>query len=124
MHYVLYFSHIPLNLNIMKIRIKGNSVRYFLTKFDLANLLQYGLLSEETEFVGTKLIYSIQLSSDERITTEYKENVITLQLPTSKAVSLSTSEEAGFSDQCGPVHVMVVNDFAAEDSVKEISGTT
>jgi hypothetical protein len=119
----LYFSQIRLNLTIMKIRIKGNSIRYRLTKFDLANLLQYGLLSEETEFLGTKLIYSIQLTNDDRITTEFREHVITLQLPTSKAVRLSTCDETGFSDQSGPVHIMVINDFCEEDTVEEIADT-
>jgi hypothetical protein len=65
----------------MKIRIKGNTVRYRLTKSDIAILVETGKLEDQTEFIGNSLVYAIQTSSYESLSADFRDNTITLYLP-------------------------------------------
>jgi hypothetical protein len=65
----------------MKIRIKGNTVRYRLTKSDIAILVETGKLEDKTEFTGSSLVYAIQTSSYDALSADFRDNTITLYLP-------------------------------------------
>jgi hypothetical protein len=65
----------------MKIRIKGNTVRYRLTKSDIAILVETGKLEDKTEFIGNSLVYAIQTSSYDALSADFRDNTITLYLP-------------------------------------------
>lgn len=65
----------------MKIRIKGNTVRFRLTKSDISTLTETGELADQTEFIGNTLIYKIASSANEALSADMIENVITLYVP-------------------------------------------
>lgn len=65
----------------MKIRIKGNTVRYRLTKSDIATLVDTGNLEDKTEFIGSTLVYSIKTDVDESLSADFLNNTITLKVP-------------------------------------------
>ena len=65
----------------MKIRIKGNTVRFRLTKSDISTLTETGELSDQTEFIGNTLIYKISSSVNEALSADMIQNVITLYVP-------------------------------------------
>jgi hypothetical protein len=65
----------------MKIRIKGNTVRFRLTKSDISTLMRTGELSDQTEFIGSTLIYKIASSANEAMSADMIGNVITLSVP-------------------------------------------
>ena len=65
----------------MKIRIKGNTVRYRLTKSDIATLVDTGNLEDKTEFIGSTLVYSIKTAVDESLSADFLNNTITLNVP-------------------------------------------
>jgi hypothetical protein len=65
----------------MKIRIKGNTVRFRLTKSDISTLIKTGELSDQTEFIGSTLIYKIASTANEAMSADMIGNVITLSVP-------------------------------------------
>jgi hypothetical protein len=62
----------------MKIRIKGNTLRYRLTKRDVSKIVDAGYLEEVTEFAQDKLVYALQVTDDNSLTAIYTNNKICL----------------------------------------------
>jgi hypothetical protein len=65
----------------MKIRIKGNSLRYRLTKSEVSTLAEQGIIQEKTEFPGNTLTYAIEASTWDEVTADFKQSTITLYVP-------------------------------------------
>ncbi|MNV73382.1 hypothetical protein D3C71_1665280 [compost metagenome] len=103
----------------MKIRIKGNSLRYRLTKSDVATLGMTGFLSERSEFVGKTFEYAIIATSDVKLTADFIDNRIVLNIPGKMVEELVNTEKVGFSDLTGPVSLLIEKDFACLDKVEE-----
>lgn len=103
----------------MKIRIKGNSLRYRLTKSDLANLIKNKELAEESHFLSDKLTYRIVMADSDTITADFINGAITTNLPVNMALSLWQTEQVGFADKSGPVHLLIEKDFTCLDEVEE-----
>jgi hypothetical protein len=62
----------------MKIRIKGNSVRYRLSKTDIDILTATGYHEEQTSFGATVLKYALQKKEDaSELSAGYADNMIT-----------------------------------------------
>jgi hypothetical protein len=66
----------------MKIRIKGNSLRYRLTKSDVEHFSRYGYLEETINFSGQCFTYALKSSSQTQLTSDFENNKITLFMPT------------------------------------------
>ena len=64
----------------MKIRIKGNSLRYRLTKSDMYRLSQEGYLEDRTNFGNRELVYVIQKTKNKELSAFFDDNVICLQI--------------------------------------------
>ena len=77
----------------MKIRIKGNTVRFRLTKSDISMLTETGELSDQTEFIGNTLIYKIASSANESLSADMIENVITLYVPENALSSWASTNQ-------------------------------
>ena len=77
----------------MKIRIKGNTVRFRLTKSDISTLTETGELSDQTEFIGNTLIYKIASSANEALSADMIENVITLYVPENALSSWASTNQ-------------------------------
>jgi len=103
----------------MKIRIKGNSLRYRLTKSDMYRLSQEGYLEDKTNFGKRELIYVIQKNNTPELSAFFDDNVICLQIPEKMIEELNTTDRVGFEGTEGNLHLLVEKDFTCLDNVNE-----
>ncbi|AYL94891.1 DUF7009 family protein [Mucilaginibacter celer] len=103
----------------MKIRIKGNSLRYRLTRSDTATLNSKGYLEDRSDFGLKTLVYAIAVTDDDRLSADYTGDTILLNMPKSMVVELMETEKVGFEDQNGPVSLLVEKDFTCLDNTGE-----
>jgi len=103
----------------MKIRIKGNSVRYRLTRSEVAKLEDAGYLAEHTAFDGKTFTYAIETTSGDRLTAEFIGNKIVLNMPKTLVDALYNTDKVGFEDKSGTVSLLVEKDFACIDNTEE-----
>jgi hypothetical protein len=86
----------------MKLRIKGNSIRFRLLRSEVKRLEAAGTISEETRF-GTRtdqtLKYSIAVSDGvDELSTEFSDNQILVLLPETEALKWCRSDEVGIEN--------------------------
>ena len=94
----------------MKIRIKGNSVRFRLTKTEVAQLGAEGFVEETTGFPGGSTFrYAVLSSSEGNKGASFEEGSIIISVPKEWARAWVSNEEVGTS--------FVVNTTANELSV-------
>jgi len=103
----------------MKIRIKGNSLRYRLTRSDISALAIDGSLNEQTDFIGKSLIYALTTTQKDVMTAEFIDNTITLYLPKIMLDKLVNTETVGFNNNTGKLILLVEKDFTCLDNVAE-----
>ena len=104
----------------MKIRIKGNSIRYRLTQTDVNYFEKAGMLTDHIDFGNAQLIYAIERSeaeADLRVTFEH--NIITLYVPLKMAQEWFSTNRTGFSVQQDNLHLLLEKDFQCLDNVEE-----
>ena len=82
----------------MKIRIKGNSIRYRLTKTEIDDFGKSGLLEEKTEFLnGISFYYRLEKKKTiENIEASFSGNRISIFVPENMAAKWTTTEFVGF----------------------------
>ncbi len=103
----------------MKLRIRGNSVRFRLLRSEVAALGAEGRIAETTIFGSTEkdvLTYSIQISDDaERVSAGFCENDICVVLPREAADEWINSEqveiEAAIEENGQTIEILVEKDF-------------
>jgi hypothetical protein len=103
----------------MKIRIKGNSLRYRLTKSNVAAILKDGRLEDRTEFGDHALVYALQTTTDYDLSATFHENKITLFVPHTMIDQLANTDEVGFENGQGKLFLLVEKDFTCLDEVAE-----
>ena len=103
----------------MKIRIKGNSLRYRLTKTDVDCLGKVGYLEEQISFVNNNLIYAIELYNGEALIADFANNKITLYMPQALAKKWAETEVVGFENKSSDVYLLIEKDFKCLDNVAE-----
>ncbi|MGF7042621.1 DUF7009 family protein [Mucilaginibacter lappiensis] len=103
----------------MKIRIKGNSLRYRLTRTDVDRLDKESYLEEQTNFSGNRLVYAIQLTKSEVLISTFIDYKITLSMPHSMLEELIHTDKVGFSNRDGDIQILVEKDFTCLDNVAE-----
>ncbi|PPK99962.1 DUF7009 family protein [Parapedobacter indicus] len=103
----------------MKIRIKGNSLRYRLTRSEVAGLKAAGRLEEHTAFDGKTFTYAIETGNSDRLTADFIENKIVLNMPRTMIDELYNTDKVGFEDTSGTVSLLVEKDFACIDNTEE-----
>ena len=69
----------------MKLRIKGNSIRYRLTKSDIDAFGKAGYIEERTHVGMSTFIYSLQKSDESMLTAELDNNRLILWMPNAMA---------------------------------------
>ncbi len=79
----------------MKIRIKGNTVRYRLSKPEVTELGNSGRLEEQTDFLTNTLVYAIQQSKKEELSADFSQNTITLYIPQTALQQWVNTEQVG-----------------------------
>lgn len=103
----------------MKIRIKGNSLRYRLTKSDIAGLAETGYLQEQTNFPGRSFVYLIKATDGDALAAEFVDNAITLFIPKPMVAELIHTDKVGFDNKSSPLYLLVEKDFTCLDNVEE-----
>ena len=86
----------------MKLRIQGNSLRFRLTRPEVASLDKDGLIAETTYFgIGHSLTYRIRKETDGAdVRTELADGVITVSAPAGEVHKWATSDEVGSPRWC------------------------
>jgi len=79
----------------MKIRIKSNTVRYRLSKTEVAALAEKGMLEERTEFISGTLVYAIRQAKAETLSADLNQNSITLHVPEKALQQWANSGQVG-----------------------------
>lgn len=103
----------------MKLRINNNSLRYRLTRSDVNKLAKEGYLEEQANFAGNPLIYSLQLTEGQEITASYIDNKITMSLSHKMVNELMDTDQVGFENTDGGLHLLIEKDFVCLDEVAE-----
>jgi predicted nucleotidyltransferase len=103
----------------MKIRIRGNALRYRLTKSDISALAGNGYLQEQTDFAGQSLIYALKTTDDDKLSAEFFNNTITFFIPKQMVTELIHTEKVGFEDKSSPLQLLIEKDFTCLDNVDE-----
>lgn len=103
----------------MKIRIKGNSVRFRLLKPEVEKLHSDGYLEERTGFSGKEFVYAIEVKICDKMSIDFSGSIILLTMPQRLIEDLYGSDKVGFEDESGPVKVILEKDFTCIDRVEE-----
>jgi len=103
----------------MKIRIKGDSIRFRLTRSEVERFDIDGRIKEETNFGNKVLTYVLQRCDGEVITAEYLNDTITIYMPEKMADEWTTTEKVGFENEDGLLSLYIEKDFQCLDNVAE-----
>ena len=117
----------------MKLRINGNSLRFRVSRSDLARLLETGVLEETLYFgreEGAELTYVLARDSSRRaIDVESSPKRVAVILPGEAVRAWSATEQVGISAEVdlgvrGSLSVLVEKDFACLDGSAEPNADT
>lgn len=103
----------------MKIRIKGNSLRYRLTKSDVEQFTKNGYIEEAIDFGNHALIYALQQSRLNELSATFDSNKITLLMPAKLVKEWGQTDRVGFENQYNELFLLVEKDFKCLDNVAE-----
>ncbi|MCK0157188.1 hypothetical protein MWU65_08375 [Cellulophaga sp. F20128] len=104
----------------MKIRIKGNTIRYRLTRSEVTALCSKGSVIETTNFNTSTFTYLIKKSELSRITAHFVENTITVQVPEAMLANWDTNTVIGLEntlilDDKTTLAILIEKDFTCLD---------
>lgn len=109
----------------MKIRILGNSVRYWLTRTEVNTLCTKGYIKNQTTFKTNVFTYAVRMVTDsEKLNAQFRDNTITLNLPQALGVNWHKTDQVGFSETIdltnnGNLSLLLEKDFACLDVREE-----
>jgi hypothetical protein len=103
----------------MKIRIKGNSLRYRLTKTDITKLAADGFLEERTEFAGKTFFYCLSSADNNELEANYIDDKIVVKMPRIMMDTFTKTEIVGIENPNGPVSILIEKDFVCIDNTNE-----
>ncbi len=103
----------------MKIRIKGNSLRYRLTKTDIDRFSKENYLEEVTDFGNQTLVYALQRSLIDEMRADFVNNKIILHVPYAIVQEWTTTDRVGFENKSSTLYLLIEKDFKCLDNVEE-----
>jgi len=103
----------------MKLRIKGNSLRYRLTRSEVERFCSSGYFEESIYFGSTSLTYALEQNSAEKLSASFDNNKITLFMPAVMANEWANTARVGFENNEGEIYLLVEKDFVCLDTVNE-----
>jgi hypothetical protein len=103
----------------MKIRIKGNSLRYRLTKTEVEKLWSLGILEERTQFAGKTLVYAIETAKADKLSANFIGDKIVLYMSKKMIDELHNTDKVGFDDRSESVSLLIEKDFVCIDNTNE-----
>jgi hypothetical protein len=109
----------------MKVRIKGNSLRYRLTRPEVEGFSQTGLVEERVNFGAAALIYALCMTDARELSAAFADNRIVLYLPGEFIDEWLHTDKVGF-DHRMPIagsdehlYLLVEKDYTCLDKVDE-----
>lgn len=106
----------------MKIRLNGNSIRYRLSKTDIANFGKHGLIEEKTEFPNSPPFYYCLQKKEgiKNIEASFSGNRICIFVPENMATEWTTTDVVGFDSKMSlgeekDLLLLIEKDFACID---------
>jgi hypothetical protein len=109
----------------MKIRIKGNSVRYRLDKLEVAKFAETGEIVETTQLLGGQFKYVLKRSNEvNTLTAQWKNGAIEFLMPESIAKEWVETDEVGFQHKLllengESLFLLIEKDFVCIDNTFE-----
>lgn len=106
----------------MKIRIKGNSIRFRLTKTEVAQLTKTGAIEENTIIGNTTFKYAVIMdmnASHSNLHAHFFNQKITLYLPKDLGTDWFESDRVGFEDYQKDLHLLLEKDFTCLENREE-----
>ncbi|MBE7175839.1 MAG: hypothetical protein INR69_05510 [Mucilaginibacter polytrichastri] len=104
----------------MKVRIKGNSLRYRLTKSEVSLFEKAGMLTEHIDFGDEVLIYAVEKAVNlQEMKATFSHNTITLYVPANLTADWLRSDKVGFEQVSGRLQLLLEKDFQCLDNVAE-----
>lgn len=109
----------------MKIRIKGNSIRYRLTKTEVKTLGDTGYVEEKTNFGNRVFHYGLKASDTvKELKASFEGDTITLYVPLDDARNWANNDKVGFEShqvlEDGATLLLVLEkDFVCMDETSE-----
>jgi hypothetical protein len=103
----------------MKIRIKGNSLRYRLSKSDVAEFCSAGYLEEATDFGSQQLIYALKRGGEIGLQATLNNNKITVNMPAIMVTEWQQTDKVGFDGMDNKLTLLIEKDFQCLDNVAE-----
>lgn len=108
----------------MKIRIKGNSLRYRLTKPEVALFARKGMVREKIHFGTAALQYELLSSTGHQLSAAFRDNHITLYFPAAWINEWTSTGKVGYAhtlllENNETLHLLVEKDFTCLENVTE-----
>ena len=109
----------------MKLRIKGNSVRFRLSKSEVERFVKEGMLHETTNFINNVFSYTVQSTEENTMTAELTHAGITLLVPSMQLLLWAGSNsQVGISEKMGignnaTLSLLLEKDFKCIDANPE-----
>ena len=109
----------------MKIRIKGNSKRYRLTKTEVETFCKTGRFQESTDIGDATFTYALQSKQGiDTIDAQFQADTITLFLETNKSKNWFQTNQIGFSHSLKSTNgsvltLLIEKDFVCTDETVE-----
>lgn len=107
----------------MKLRIKGDSLRYRLTQTDLKNFAQQESIEEAVHFGSRVLTYRLVSTDKERLFATFVEDTITLYFPRHWIKEWARTNLVGYDNRADPlgknIYLLVEKDFTCLENVEE-----
>lgn len=109
----------------MKLRIKGNSIRLRLTKSEVLQFSETGVIEEKTDFGNKELIYRLAASEGpDLLSSSFENNVVTVFMNQTLASAWYTSDDVGYkhifkTSDDSEIFLLVEKDFVCLDETFE-----
>lgn len=108
----------------MKIRIKGDSIRYRLGKSEVDRFAESGRIEEHTHFLQGKFSYVLEKTTDSELSAKLEGQTITLGMPETIAQEWTSTEKVGFQNQYktgagNTLFLLIEKDFVCLDNTFE-----
>jgi hypothetical protein len=109
----------------MKIRIKGNSLRYRLTRPEVEQFIETGYVEEKINFGNRSLYYLLQRTDQKELSASFTDDKITFYLPATMTENWANNDITGFENNIEllesgeKLFLLVEKDFTCLDKVDE-----
>ncbi|NVM66737.1 hypothetical protein FHW88_005055 [Mucilaginibacter sp. SG538B] len=103
----------------MKIRIRGNSIRYRLSRSEVSRLAEEKFLTEEVDFGSMQFNYSIRVTRAPLLTASFNGGTIEIAMPEAMIRELNDTDKVGFKANHEKLFLLVEKDFVCIDQTDE-----